>query len=228
MTASTRDEGDVAVQGQRKGNAVYDVLRERMIRGRYAPGYKFTVRGVAAELDVSTTPARDALNRLITESALVFSGPKTLVVPTISRSQLKDITVTRIALEGTAAEYGARNATAETVKKLQEIQGFINSSLEEARYQDALWHKKEFHFAVYNLCGMSGLLEMIESLWVRIGPTLLNLYPEFAETRSGVHNHVVVIEALIEKDPISVRAAFENDIRDGYRKLRREAPGEPD
>ncbi len=55
-------------------------------------------------------------------------------------------------------------------------------------------------------------------------PTLLNLYPEFAETRSGVHNHLVVIEALTEQDPISVKAAFENDIRDGYRKLRREAP----
>ncbi len=76
MAGSARDEGDVAAQGQRMGNAVYDVLRERMIRGRYAPGYKFTVRGVAAELDVSTTPARDALNRLITSRRSYSQDPK--------------------------------------------------------------------------------------------------------------------------------------------------------
>lgn len=61
---------------------------------------------------------------------------------------------------------------------------------------------------------------MIETLWARIGPTLLNLYPEYAQNRRGVHNHMVAIEALIDKDPAGVRAAIENDIREGYRKLR--------
>ncbi|MFK3691015.1 GntR family transcriptional regulator [Agrobacterium tumefaciens] len=218
-----RDESDTGAQGQRMGSMVYDVLRERMIRGSYPPGHKFTVRGIAGELDVSTTPARDALNRLTTESVLVFSGPKTLVVPTLTRAELRDITVTRIALEGTAAEYGARNPDEASIKKLMDIQGIINTSLEEGRYHDALWHNKEFHFAIYNLCGMTGLLSMIETLWARIGPTLLNLYPEYAQNRQGVHNHMVAIEALIDKDPAGVRAAIENDIREGYRKLRNAA-----
>ncbi len=211
-----RDESDTGAQGQRMGSMVYDVLRERMIRGSYPPGHKFTVRGIAGELDVSTTPARDALNRLTTESVLVFSGPKTLVVPTLTRAELRDITVTRIALEGTAAEYGARNPDEASIKKLMDIQGIINTSLEEGRYHDALWHNKEFHFAIYNLCGMTGLLSMIETLWARIGP-------EYAQNRQGVHNHMVAIEALIDKDPAGVRAAIENDIREGYRKLRNAA-----
>lgn len=224
MVEISRQEGDGSLSHQRMGSAVYDVLRERMIRGAYPPGYKFTVRGVAGELDVSTTPARDALNRLITESALIFAGPKTLVVPTLTKAQLRDITVTRIALEGVAAEYGARTFNEKTVPKLQKIQSLINDSLEAGRYHDALWHNKEFHFAIYELSGMLGLLSMIESLWVRIGPTLLNLYPEYAQHRHGVHNHMVAIEALADRDPTGVRAAIENDIREGYRKLRSAAP----
>lgn len=224
MVDISRHDSEVNTQGQRMGSMVYDVLRERMIRGAYPPGHKFTVRGVASELDVSTTPARDALNRLTTESALIFAGPKTLVVPTLSRAQLRDITVTRIALEGTATEYGARNANEEIVSKLNDIQILINESLAASRYHDALWHNKEFHFAIYSLCGMSGLLSIIETLWVRIGPTLINLYPEYAENRQGVHNHTVAIEALTEKDPTGVRAAIENDIREGHRKLREAAP----
>jgi DNA-binding GntR family transcriptional regulator len=31
---------------------------------------------------------------------------------------------------------------------------------------------------------------------------------------------MVAIEALVDKDPAGVRAAIENDIREGYRKLR--------
>ncbi|MCY1372158.1 hypothetical protein D9M69_593440 [compost metagenome] len=48
-----------------------------------------------------------------------------------------------------------------------------------------------------------------------------NLYPEFAEERYGVHNHEVAMEALGERDAASLRAAMENDIRDGYRRLKR-------
>lgn len=224
MVENSRQEGDANLPHQRMGSAVYDVLRERMIRGAYPLGHKFTVRGIAGELDVSTTPARDALNRLITESALIFSGPKTLVVPILTKAQLRDITVTRIALEGTAAEYGARTATEKNTSKLHDIQNLINKSLEAGRYHDALWHNKEFHFELYGLSGMPGLLSMIESLWVRIGPTLLNLYPEYAEHRQGVHNHMVAIDALADRDPAGVRAAIENDIREGYRKLREAAP----
>lgn len=62
---------------------------------------------------------------------------------------------------------------------------------------------------------------MIESLWLRIGPSLHNLYPEFAEEKYGVRNHEMAMEALEERDAASLRAAMENDIRDGYRRLKR-------
>ena len=56
-------------------DVAYDDLKERLIRGAFAPGTKLTVRGVADELGVSSTPAREAINRLTQEGALVFAGP---------------------------------------------------------------------------------------------------------------------------------------------------------
>jgi len=67
------------------------------------------------------------------------------------------------------------------------------------------------------------LVSMIEGLWLRIGPSLYNLYPEFAEEKYGVRNHEMAMEALAERDGAALRAAFESDIRDGYRSLRRAA-----
>ncbi|MEY9558916.1 DNA-binding GntR family transcriptional regulator [Sinorhizobium fredii] len=206
---------------ERLGDAAYRQMKERIIRGVYRPGHKLTVRAVAQDLDVSTTPARDAINRLTSEGALVYTGPKTVVVPVLDATALREITLTRLALEGLASEQAAQHGTPVDVEELKSLQRLINSALDEKRYAEALWHNKEFHFAIYRLSGLPHLVSIIESLWLRIGPSLHNLYPEFAEEKYGVRNHEIAMEALEERDAASLRAAMENDIRDGYRRLKR-------
>ncbi|APG95091.1 GntR family transcriptional regulator [Sinorhizobium americanum] len=206
---------------ERLGDAAYREMKERIIRGVYRPSHKLTVRAVARDLDVSTTPARDAINRLTSEGALIYAGPKTVVVPVLDASALREITLTRLALEGLASEQAAQNGAPANVEELKSLQGLINSALDEKRYAEALWHNKEFHFTIYRLSGLPQLVSMIETLWLRIGPSLHNLYPEFAEEKYGVRNHEIAMEALGERDAASLRAAMENDIRDGYRRLKR-------
>ncbi|MER8887750.1 GntR family transcriptional regulator [Mesorhizobium sp. M0816] len=198
----------------------YEAMKERLVRGAFEPGRKLTVRAVADALGVSSTPARDALNRLAAEGALVYSGPKTVIVPYLTTEALEEVTAMRLALEGMAAERGAAKAPAGLADSLENMQVKINQALESRRYAEVLWTNKEFHFAVYRYCGMPHLLSTIETLWLRIGPSFHDLYPEFAIQKYGVHNHQVVIESLREGDGEALRAAFENDIRDGYRRLK--------
>ncbi len=44
---------------------VYRGLRSRIMHGEIAPGQALTLRGVGAEFDVSMTPAREAVRRLV-------------------------------------------------------------------------------------------------------------------------------------------------------------------
>lgn len=205
----------------RLGDVVYEQIKERLIRGAYGPGDKLTVRALADDLGVSSTPARDAINRLTLEGALVYAGPKTVIVPFISPQDLEEITLMRLALEGLAAEKAASHAAASDIAVLEEIQERISAALQEGRYADALWSNKEFHFLIYRLAGMPHLIAVIETLWLRIGASFNDLYPEFAEAKYGVHNHTAAIEGLAERDGGTVRAAIESDIRDGYRRLRK-------
>lgn len=202
-------------------DVAYQDLKERLIRGAFRPGTKLTVRGVADELGVSSTPAREAINRLTQEGALVFAGPKTVVVPSLTREALDEVTAMRLALEGLAAYKGAHNATPDTVEQLTTLQQAINERLDRREYVGVLAANREFHFTLYQLSGMPNLVATIETLWLRTGAAFHDLYPEFAETRFGVHNHLAVIESLAIGDAEGVRAAVEGDIRDGYRRLRR-------
>ncbi|BCH12336.1 GntR family transcriptional regulator (plasmid) [Mesorhizobium sp. 131-3-5] len=204
----------------RLGEMAYEVMKERLVRGAFEPGHKLTVRAVADALGVSSTPARDALTRLTAEGALVYSGPKTVIVPYLTMEALEEVTAMRLALEGMAAEHGATKAPASLADTLENMQMDINMALERRRYAEVLWTNKEFHFNVYRFCGMPHLLSTIETLWLRIGPSFHDLYPEFAIQKFGVYNHQMVLESLRDGDGEAVRAAFENDIRDGHRRLK--------
>ncbi|PSS61602.1 GntR family transcriptional regulator [Ensifer sp. NM-2] len=221
MAVHVSELADIDRAAENLGDAAYRQMKERIIRGVYRPGHKLTVRAVAQDLDVSTTPARDAINRLASEAALVYAGPKTVVVPVLDAKALQEITLIRLALEGLAAQQAAEHVVPQDVQALRSLQKQINSALDAGQYADALWHNKEFHFAIFRLAKLPHLVSMIETLWLRIGPSLHDLYPEFAKERFGVHNHEVAMEALEERDGAAVRAAMENDIRDGYRRLRR-------
>nr|WP_095205239.1 GntR family transcriptional regulator [Mesorhizobium carmichaelinearum] len=204
----------------RLGDMAYDAMKERLVRGAFEPGRKLTVRAIAEALGVSSTPARDALNRLSAEGALVYSGPKTVIVPYLTMPALKEVVAMRLALEGVASEKGAAAAPSNLPDELERTQQKINKAMEAQNFSDVLWHNKEFHFTVYRHAEMPYLLSTIESLWLRTGPSFHDLYPEFAIRKYGVHNHEVVIESLRDRDPEGVRRAFENDIRDGYRGLK--------
>jgi DNA-binding GntR family transcriptional regulator len=217
---TTLTDADLDRQQGLISDYAYDLMKEKLVRGTYRPGHKLPMRTVAELLQVGTTPAREVIKRLVHEGALVMSGPKTVIVPFLDLSALFEVTQMRLALEGLATERGAPNASGHTVETLTNLQEKINKALDERRYADALSSNKEFHFTIYRLCNMPHLLMTIEALWLRIGASFHDLYPEFAETRYGVHNHLAAIEGLVEGDASAVRAAMEADIRDGYRRLK--------
>jgi DNA-binding GntR family transcriptional regulator len=152
------------------GEAAYLHLKESIMQGEFPANRKMTLRAVATALGVNTTPARDAINRLLAE--------------------------------------------------MEWLQTLIDKGLDRRRYDQVLKANREFHFTVYKRSGWPRLVSMIESLWLRAGPSLLDLYPEFREHRKGVSNHLALMKTLKQKDAAKARAAMEQDLKDGYERLK--------
>jgi DNA-binding GntR family transcriptional regulator len=214
---------DVVVQIDRQSNLgeiAYERLKQVIVGGSFPAGEKLTVRSVAAALGVSTTPARDAINRLLAEGALVNEGPKTVILPTLTLASLEEVTATRLALEGLAAERSVGAVTAADIVELKRLQAIINDGLDRGSYTEVLSANREFHFLIYRRSGWKRLVGLIESLWLQVGPSLNGLYPDFAKSRKGVANHMAAFKGYKKKDPAAVRAAIEQDIKDGYASLK--------
>lgn len=201
------------------GERAYTSLKDAIVGGRFSPGQKLTVRSVAHALSVSTTPARDAIMRLISEGALVNVGQKTLVVPTLTLGALDEVISIRLPLEGFAARVATERITSETVEELKALQLQIAAALDAANYASALAANKAFHFLVYESAQMPMLVSIIESLWIRIGPSTSDFFPELAPFRAGLSNHIEAIAGLEDNDTARVQAAIEKDIQDEYQRL---------
>jgi DNA-binding GntR family transcriptional regulator len=153
---------------------VYRDLRDLILSGRIEPGEKLTLRRLAAVVGTSPMPVRDAASRLVAEKALVMLPSRTLQVPWPSASEFAEIVTIRCALEGLAAELAAQRRSDADVDALRRhaVAFDLNASAASPNPLAAIEHNRHLHFTVYKASGLPKLVQMIEGLWLQVGPVL--------------------------------------------------------
>ena len=99
---------------------VYDELRRGVVEGRYPPGTRLVEQRLAASLDVSRTPVREALRRLEAEGLVVVERHRGAQVRALSAEEVADLFDVRARLEAYAAELAAERCTPADVARLDE------------------------------------------------------------------------------------------------------------
>lgn len=69
----------------------YAVLRDQLRDGMLPAGHRLEANRIAAEIGVSMTPVRDALNRLVGEQLVEASSGDGFYVPRLTESDLRDL-----------------------------------------------------------------------------------------------------------------------------------------
>lgn len=143
---------------------VYSHLRLTILRGM-APGQPLRLNNLAAELGVSTTPVRMALERLAADGLVLQEGRRGATVAPLSLSDFEDIYAVRRCLEGAAARLGSSQITdaeAEVVNSLRQRLDQIGTSPnpEVDMYLDVEW---AIHEVCYGACGHSRMLKEIQA-----------------------------------------------------------------
>jgi DNA-binding GntR family transcriptional regulator len=201
------------------GAQAYRRIRLALRQGAFSPGQKLILRTVAAQLQVSPTPLRDAFSRLVSESALVVDAKGIVSVPDITAAQYREIRNFRLDIEGRAGMIATRCATPADIEKLQAIDKIFVTAMKEGRSHAALDANEKFHFGLYSLADMPVLYSVIDGLWLRCGPLFIRLrdkiYPSSARSP-----HETILEGLRQGDPELVSHGIATDIMKGWAKLR--------
>ena len=200
----------------------YSQIKRALMSGAFAPGQKITIRKMADALGMSLTPAREALGRLVAERALEFGPNRSVFVPNLDRDKIEELYKIRIALEGMAAEAAMKAIDDDQVEELAQCQLRLVAAMDRQDFKTVMIQNEEFHFTIYRAAGMPMLAQIIESLWLQIGPLLNLLYPDYSRGRKGVQHHMEAIKALKARDAKGLRDAIIADLQDGSRHLLQE------
>ncbi len=204
----------------------YATLRQWVTVGRFLPGERLKIREVAAAMGIGTMPVRAALLRLAAEGALTHSPNCGVSVPRLSRAEFDDVLQNRLLLEGEAAERGALRLGASDTHVLQALLADMSHALTVKDAKTYLDANEEFHLVLYRAAGSPLLLNLITTVWLKVGPLSNQLFDDPAAL--GVLNdaHEDLMLAISAADPAAARRAVERDLFVAGQFLRRQCqPG---
>lgn len=194
-------------------------IRDALTSGRFMPGERLNIRGLAATLGTSATPVREALSRLAAEGAIEVVPGQSVRIPRFSPDLYRELIAIRLVLEGLAVE---RAAAAIDAVEIAELDSLLKQYLRAARAnkrEETLASSKQFRFAVYRAADMPELVRMIEGLWTRTAPPLRLIYQEQAADPALEVAYIDLLAALKAKDRIKARKAIERAITIGLERL---------
>lgn len=197
---------------------VYEQLRAALMSGAFEAGEGFTIAGLSEKFSTSHMPVREAIRRLVAESALRISSTGTAVVPPLDIVELEQIRDARLILEPATAERAYDHLSKSDILRLQSMVELHREMGEKNAVVEMLEANREFHFFIYSASGNPVLVSQIENLWLRGGAYVRFLSDQMGEfLQSGeqqrfVGHHEEMIAALLSGDKAQFGAAVAQDI----------------
>lgn len=197
---------------------VYRRLRTRIMHGDIAPGTALTLRGIGKQYDVSMTPAREAVRRLVAEGALTLSQSGRVSTPELSNERIEELAALRALIEVELATRALPRAHLALIERLQAINGSVAEAVAHRDGVSYLRTNLEFHRTLYLRAQAPAMLAMAETVWLQMGPTMRALYGRLRRTEPPQY-HRLIIAALRAGDEPGLRLAVRSDVTQGLRML---------
>ena len=192
----------------------YNELRSAIMSAKFAPGDRLTVRGIASDLGVSAMPVRAAFIRLTAERAVVQNANGTIEIPRMTREHYHELISLRALLEGRAAELAAGHVSDDDIAALQAIGDALTDAALSGDADEYVVQNRRFKFSVVKMAKSPVLEDLVERLWVQVGP-FMGYYTTAVRAQADLDRHHEVIAALKAGDGKKARKAMEKDIMDG-------------
>lgn len=176
---------------------VAEVLREAITTGHLKASQPLPQDEIAAQLQVSHIPVREALRQLQSEGLVTYQANRGATVSALSPGEIREIYEIRIILETAAIR---RAATHLTAGQLDQAERMLD--LAESDQDGASWgaHDVEFHQLIYDLDQRPHLRELIDGLLRRVDRYWLIRGLMLRHRATFDREHRMLLAALRERD----------------------------
>ncbi|MFF5989392.1 GntR family transcriptional regulator [Prauserella flavalba] len=194
---------NTAAKTGNSANVIAERLRTSIRHGELLPGTRLVQEKLAAELDVSRIPLREALHTLAAEGLIEVLPQRGMHVAELSRADIVDLFELRLQLEPPLADEIVRGCRDRDIDELQALADEMRAMGADAAGRAVVNYR--FHRRIYELAERKLSLRFIDQLlhlvepysrrWVRSGHELDRIDDE----------HAAMVEALRTRDASLLR-----------------------
>ncbi len=182
---------------------IADQIRDRIIDGSYAPGEQINEANVAAELEISRGPVREALQRLNQEGLLVSYRNRGVFVVELSSDDVTEIYESRAAIEVGAAwtlVHGDRDRLITAADELSAIVMQMQPFIDRADWRGLAERDLAFHTALVAATRNSRMSRMYATLAAEARICMANLETAYYRPEALVEEHRLIVDLLLGSD----------------------------
>lgn len=143
---------------------VYAYITKKIQNGELLPNQKVSEVEICTDLEISRTPAREALIQLSADNLIEYIPRKGFIVKEIDTKKKTDVYKIIGALDALAASLALNTLTEQDFNKMDEIAEKIDIAIKYKNYPDYFRLQTEFHDVYIDKCNNSSLTELLFSL----------------------------------------------------------------
>jgi DNA-binding GntR family transcriptional regulator len=205
------------------GREVTEYIRSLIVSGALKAGDRLRVEHIAAELEISVTPVREALVELLGEGFVERRPRRGYVVAELTRRGLEDGVLVLAMITGELAARAASHITPEGVAQLRELQSRLNALDARGERAAAEQINHRLHGDI-NLAAESPELAWMAQRSTRYVPSIA-WDDASTQPRTCSYDHTAVLDALAAGDPKAAREAMFTHLVESGKRLAEDLDG---
>ncbi|OED39829.1 hypothetical protein AB833_13685 [Chromatiales bacterium (ex Bugula neritina AB1)] len=204
----------IKTERPRLADEVYQQILDAIRSGQIKDDDRLVQERLAADLQISRTPVREALLRLEQDGILDSSPRGGFVIHNMSDQEVGELYEARTAVEGQAARILASEKDPTKIARLRSIierEENISSSTVEAYFEA----NRIIHRAFIEQCKNRYLLEMFDNIWNRGIGYYMFAAIEKLDLSKSLGDHMSLVDAIETGNPTTAMDAVDSHISNG-------------
>ena len=206
---------------------VRDDMLALILKGVFAPGQRINEPDVASRLGVSRVPVREALRELESSGLVVARKHSGVFVRELEAAEICDLYQVRGLLDG----FAGRQATGLPLTRKTALLAILDAAAEAMRDAASLQEVQRyygenlrFHWALIEACDNRTLAETYRGVVQKLHLSRLKNLARDVGMQASIAEHVQIVEALRQGDPVRCESLMSRHVGDAYQRLLDAAP----
>lgn len=182
----------------------YDYIKDRILSGQLQPGVLYSETKLSAEIGISRTPMREALQCLSQDGYITVVPSKGFMIRQLTEKDMLESIQVRCAIEGYCTYMAASGASTERGKELLRQLGLLIREMEESFRSGAMDTfiscDHQFHLLLVNYVGNDEFNQIFQRLLYLIRLTSQSALSVHGRAEDTLAEHRAYYDALCAGD----------------------------